>query len=29
MVDSGFEIEGWVEFGEAYSKLIDKWKKRK
>lgn len=29
MSDSGFEIEGWVEFVEAYSKFIDKWEEKK
>lgn len=29
MADSGFEIEGWEEFVEAYSKLIDKWEEKK
>ena len=29
MGDSGFEIEGWEEFVEAYSKLIDKWEEKK
>lgn len=29
MSDSGFEIEGWEEFVEAYSKLIDKWEAKK
>lgn len=29
MADSGFEIEGWEEFVEAYSSLIDKWEAKK
>lgn len=27
--DTGFTIEGWAEFVENFSKLVDKWAEKK